>query len=446
MNNTYETIREYVDSLYVVDTHEHLPGNINYLTDPKYRDPRWDILSEYLLHYISSDLRSAGLPAEDLNRVIGDYSIPLSERWEIIEPYWNAVRYTGYARALDIAVQDIYGLPGINRRTIEEANELFRASYGKDQYEKVLKEKSKIIVSILDRDILDRDIPVSDRGCDLRYFRSVFQLEEFYFPKLWDDIKRVENDYSTKMSQFTDWLDTCEAAIDRAIADGAIALKMPMAYTRSLSVERWNFHEAETVWNSFYSPINRPDWAPNSINASKPFQDYVIHFILSRISKRGIPIQIHTGLLEGSGNYVSDSNPVLLSNLFLEYPDIKFDVFHMGYPYQQELSALAKMFPNVFIDMCWGHIISPIAAQNALIEWIDAVPINKISAFGGDYLFADGIYGHLVIARHNVSVSLAAKVQSGMFDADEAKAIAKRLFADNPAKLFGLDDLIQGYN
>ena len=36
-----------------------------------------------------------------------------------------------------------------------------------------------------------------------------------------------------------------------------------------------------------------------------------------------------------------------------------FDIFHIGYPYQQTLSALAKNFANVYIDMCWAHIISP---------------------------------------------------------------------------------------
>jgi len=97
------------------------------------------------------------------------------------------------------------------------------------------------------------------------------------------------------------------------------------------------------------------------------------------------------------------------------------------------------MFPNVHIDLCWGHIISPVAAQRALVEWLDAVPANKINAFGGDYRLPDGVYGHQLMARHNVSVSLAQKVGDGVFDVDEAKRVAKMLFVDNPAKLFKLE-------
>ena len=132
-----------------------------------------------------------------------------------------------------------------------------------------------------------------------------------------------------------------------------------------------------------------------------------------------------------------------MSNLFLEYRDVKFDIFHMGYPYMQELSALARNFRNVYIDMCWGHIISPEAARRALVEWLDAVPANKISAFGGDYGFVDGVYGHQRIARENVAWSLATKVADGSFDMDRAKEIAGWVFVDNPKRLFGLEERVR---
>jgi predicted TIM-barrel fold metal-dependent hydrolase len=136
---------------------------------------------------------------------------------------------------------------------------------------------------------------------------------------------------------------------------------------------------------------------------------------------------------------IAHSDPSLLSNLFLEYPNVRFDVFHMGYPYHQVLSAVAKMFPNVYIDMCWAHIISPQASVDALVEWLDAVPANKISAFGGDYALVDGVYGHQAMARDNVSRSLAIKVEQGVFDVERACEIARWLFVDNPIRIFQLE-------
>jgi len=89
--------------------------------------------------------------------------------------------------------------------------------------------------------------------------------------------------------------------------------------------------------------------------------------------------------------------------------------------------------------MCWAHIVAPSASVNSLIEWIDTVPLNKISAFGGDYLFIDGVYGHQYLARVNVAKALSVKVLEGLFDIDKAKEIARMLFHDNPLKIFKLE-------
>ena len=166
----------------------------------------------------------------------------------------------------------------------------------------------------------------------------------------------------------------------------------------------------------------------------------MMHALLRLADQRGLTVQVHTGIQEGNGNVIADSNPVNLTNCFLEYENITFDIFHMGYPYTQELSNLAKNFRNVNIDMCWGHIISPEAARRALSEWLDAVPANKIIAFGGDYCFVDGVYGHQKLARENVATVLADKVADGSFDLDRAKQIAHWLFVDNPARILKLTD------
>ncbi|MBD3242552.1 MAG: hypothetical protein GF331_18325 [Chitinivibrionales bacterium] len=65
-------------------------------------------------------------------------------------------------------------------------------------------------------------------------------------------------------------------------------------------------------------------------------------------------------------------------------------------------------------------------------------PANKICAFGGDYLFPDGVVGHAAIARENISRALAEKVDRGIFDFDRAKEVASWLFVDNPKRVFGL--------
>ena len=40
-------------------------------------------------------------------------------------------------------------------------------------------------------------------------------------------------------------------------------------------------------------------------------------------------VQLHTGLLEGTQYILANSDPIQMNNLFMEYPNVKFDLFHM---------------------------------------------------------------------------------------------------------------------
>ena len=115
---------------------------------------------------------------------------------------------------------------------------------------------------------------------------------------------------------------------------------------------------------------------------------------------------------------------------------MQFDLFHIGFPYQHELTVLAKMFPNVYADFCWMHVVSPSAARAALDEMLDSVPANKIFGFGGDYRYPELSYAHLVMARRNIATVLAARVENGALKEEEAAETARWLLHDNPAALF----------
>ena len=158
--------------------------------------------------------------------------------------------------------------------------------------------------------------------------------------------------------------------------------------------------------------------------------------MLQLAAKHSLPVQIHTGIQEGNGNILFNSNPLHLNNLFLEYNNVVFDIFHADYPWYREIGVLAKMFPNVYVDMCWFHVISPQDAREALSVWLDTVPVNKILGFGGDYVFVEGAYGHAQIARSNIAKVLAEKVEEGVYDIGEAIVAARRLLRENALDVF----------
>jgi len=422
MNNNYEKIFEYVASLQIIDSHEHLPG-----WEEK-RDGNADVLMEYFSQYITSDMIAMGMKKEEL-AYIQDVNRPLMERWEMLEPYWELARNTGYGRALNLAANALYDVPCIERNTLEELNTKFQKTLepGTQHYKRVLKDMSKIEYSLLD----------SHLGGDPTYFRGVYNINGLVIMlECWDYIEELERKTGIPITSFEEWLKACECEIDKAFQQGAVALKCSLSYERPLLFENVTKQKVESWFNEILVKKGRPKWRSGSFAAPKYVQDYMMHFFLRIANKRGLVFQIHTGLLEGNHNDITRSDPTLLSNLFIQYPNVKFDLFHMGYPYQHTLSALAKMFSNVYLDMCWAHIISPAASISTLNEWLDSVPVGKIIAFGGDYSIVDGVYAHQLMARQNVSKVLADKVKDGIFDVDTVKWMAKRMFYENPKKLY----------
>ena len=265
-----------------------------------------------------------------------------------------------------------------------------RNQKNRDILRKVLKDKCRIKTSLLNVETLDTKYdPRDERSihCDKDLFSPVYRLKDLIHPNFWSQIKKVEKQSGVRITSFSRWLEAAEALIEKAYDMGAVALKNSLAYLRTLKYERVARSMAEEEFNRIFTTRHMPDWHEVPAPTGKAFQDYMFHFILDIANKKNLIVQVHTGIQEGNGNILSNSNPELLSNLFLEYPDVTFDIFHISYPYQNELTVLAKNFANVFIDMCWAHIVSPNASVNALLEWFDTVPLNKISAFGGDIHF-----------------------------------------------------------
>ena len=134
---------EAIDATPWIDVHEHLVDERHRLGEAGYeftevfgeetRIPGdWSAL--FTGGYAVDDLVSAGLPADAARRFASDGPEPL-EKWELVEPYIEAVRLTGAMRAADLAIERLFGLR-LARDTCEEldrrARELRRPGYYRD--------------------------------------------------------------------------------------------------------------------------------------------------------------------------------------------------------------------------------------------------------------------------------------------------------------------------
>lgn len=433
MNSDFKALYNYICGLTVIDTHEHLPAY------ERLRNRETDVLAEYLTHYFSCDLISAGLPIKDYTDAVNPAK-PLMDRWRLVAPYWEHCRHTGYGQALDISVKGIYGVPRIDGGTLEKLNSLFLESLAQPHFKRVLKDLCRIEVSLL-HDVSKTNTSYSNTSlldADAGFFKPMYPADYLIFVQSMDVVRKVETESGIPITSMDSWLDASEALLENALKHGAAGIKSGLAYERSLAYERVSRAEAESDFNELFRYIHMTNYLLPAFTLGKKFQDYLMHHLLSLANRRGLTVQFHTGIQEGNGNILHHSDPTLLSPLFLMYRNVNFDIFHIGYPYHQALGVLAKNNPNVFIDMCWAHIVSPVTSAYVLGEWLEMVSVNKISAFGGDYLFVDGVYGHLELARRNAAKALTEKIKEGLFDIDRAREIARLMFYENPKRIFHL--------
>ncbi len=418
-----QRIKNFVDNVRVVDTHEHLEAQAGWMKNGKL-----DFML-LLQHYSYDDIRSAGMPKSTFGTLLTD-SLTVMQKWNILKPFWEATSNTAYCRAALLTADKLFDIKDLNETTVEELSAKIKKAYQTDWYSKVLIEKGGIDYVVTDSE----NHNLGDPGM----FKYVKRFGEFIFAVSAQKIETVAKQQNIPIKTLDDFVTALGVAFHKALDKDNVAVKIGTAYERTLFFEDVSKERAEAVFNKI---INLPAGEVLPYNGSeiKPLQDYMVHRILDLAKATNTPVQIHTGLQAGDGNYIQNSNPALLANLFLKYRDVKFILFHGGYPYGGELASLAKNFRNVYIDMCWLHIISPSYSERYLHEWLETVPASKIMAFGGDFRNVENIYGHLLVGKQVVTKVLTEKVRDGYFTESEALKIAQMIFHDNAIRILKLD-------
>ena len=389
----------------LVSTHEHLYSEAERLE----RKPDFFALAE---QYLGNDMVSAGMPAE-----------PRPKSWAEFEPYWRQARLTGYGQALRIAMRELYGVEDLNAVTLAWLNAAIAEATRPGLYERVLRQRAGYRYAVLD-DFWHGD---PKRPAE-RLFVLARKMDWFSSAAKASDIRRMEKVTGVAINDVGGLKRAVERRLEQSLAEGMVTLKTTLAYNRPLRFEMVSEAEAQADFDRL---MKEPQASP-----PRRLSDHIFHHVLELAEAHRLPLQVHAGLQAGNANTLANSRALALENLFTRYRKVTFDLFHLGWPWVEETAALAKMHPNVTIDFCWAHVVSPVGARAALDMLLECVPLNKIMGYGGDYQQVELSYGHSRMARRNIAEVLAAKVQAGLCSETEAVEIARQLLSENAARLF----------
>jgi len=416
-------LRAALEEMPIVDGHEHWAWSIAEYPDGQGYplDPPFLLAHTYLI----GDIKAAGADPEMENpqrdsRPKGDPA-EAERLWQKVAPWLDEVRSCAYYRYMLIAFRELHGLqepdiaeenwrallPGMVERTRDNV-----------AWVKSLLDRMKVHRVILDITGPGMGVENAPLMNDERLTQAV-RFEQFIHAEGGLAELLHEGDYPS----FAGFLQSFDDAFARAVQDGAVAVKTGLAYHRTLQFDDVPREDAEGI---FHAGVLQ---APPA--EQKAFQDFMVHRMCALCGIHGVPLQIHTGLQAQNFHTLTDSKPTHLTSLFQKYPQVRFDLFHGGYPYYEEAGLMAKYFPNVWIDGCWFTHFAPTAYKQALDTWIEMVPANKIFAWGGDHRVADLTYASLVQAKDLIADVLAAKVESGYFDQRLALSLARKILHDN---------------
>ncbi len=400
-----QSLLQALEQFEIIDCHEHMGPE-------KLRLEMTVDVFTLLSHYLRGDLAVAGMSQADYDAML-NHDIPLERRWQIAAPYWERVRRTSYARAALLAAQRFYGVEDINEGTYRALSAAMQAANTPGIHERVLREACHIRTALTMWDPAELDSPL------LTAVPSA-ELEVGTWPALahpW-----FERDATVR--SLDDYLDALRRYIVRVKGQGAVGLKM--------------------VSNPFQAPDRGAALAAfdslrngsvDRLAESNALKDYVVDQSIAMATEYDLVVAVHTG-------YWGDFrrlDPLHMIPLLERHPRARFDIFHLGYPWVRETLMLGKGFPNVWLNLCWTHIISQRFAMAALDEAIDLLPANKLLAFGGDYhTQVEKIYGHLAMAREDVARVLAGRVRNREMTETQALDLARRWFWDNPVELYRL--------
>jgi predicted TIM-barrel fold metal-dependent hydrolase len=380
--------------------------------------------------YVLGDLESAGASPALLDRATDPAAAPLEERWALLEPWWRKIRNGAWARMYERTLCEKLGADRLDLEGLGAVRATLERSIRPGWQAHVLQEWCNIRLVLLNSLATDQRDP--------RLFLPVPFMDDYLLPRQAPHLDRLAEEWDSPLHTLRDYVQALEAHLTALKERGAAGLKVGLAYRRSLQFELTPHAEAEALYNRLRAGRGEGlSWS-----AARPLQDYLLHALLRSAEREELTVAWHTGLQYGRGNYLSQSDPALLTNLFLQYPRLHFDLYHAGYPYTRSTGVLAKYFPHVWVNLSWVHVISAAGTRQFLADWLDLLPGNKILGFGSDTGRPEPIWAHATIARENLAAVLAQRREWAQESLDDSLELARRLMWDNAVECYRLEQLV----
>lgn len=406
----------------LTDTHEHLQK------EPGYVEEGPDLLRALFDNYVLSDLAVAGARPDALRRLTDARDLDWVGRFRGIEAAWEHCQFTGYGEAVRWMAEVLYEIPDgqITPAALAAAQTRHETLRRPGERLRLLREVAGLHHVQID---------------DFRWSREpdAGAPEFFLYDLNW--MGMCNGDVSAAALHEATGVDVKDtpslaAAIETLFARQApvsVAVKAQHAYVRTL---RWA-ERADADADAVLQKQLRGEALTEGERLC--LGDWCWERGVQEATAHHLPFKIHTGHYAGSGNMPMERiRASHLCPLLTKYPQTRFVLMHISYPYSDELVSLAKHYPNAWVDLCWAWSIDPHAARDFVRRMLHAVPVNKLFGFGGDAFWPTASVAYAWQARRGIVAALKDEVADGFLSERQAVAVAERWMGKNQDECFDI--------
>ena len=423
---TRRAIREKVDRTPFVDTHEHLIEEHERLKGASHRRVVCDDWAMLLSHYLNSDLIVAGMPRDVHDRFFSAKTDPAA-KWNLLEPYWPAVKNTGHGQAVRIAIQQLYEVDDLSGGTARRVQQGYEETRRPGFYRHILCDRANIESC----QVNSLTGPFSKSPMPSLLMQDISIVGMFAGP----DIAGYARPAGIEVESLADWHRVIDWWFDR-YGRYAVAVKSQNAYSRDIDYDKVPAPTAEPIFRK------RLENKPLSPAERKQLEDHLFWYAVDKATEHDLPVKLHTGYYAGQNRMPLERlihNAASAARLCRTSPQTTFVFMHICYPYYEEILSVAKQYTNACIDMCWSWIINPVAAKDFLKKYLVTAPANKILTFGGDYIPVEPVLGHAAIARRGITQALTELVEEGWLTMPDALDLIEPIMRANAQTIFNLE-------
>ena len=245
-------------------------------------------------------------------------------------------------------------------------------------------------------------------------------------------LERLAEELIVAEPTFENLVEAFNTTVAEARDRGVVSLKSIVAYRTGLQIEAPDRAAAAAD----FAALKEIAVQHGRVRlARKALCDYLLHFALTEAAQQELPLQFHTGFGDSDAD-LRYANPLHLRNVIEAYPGTPLVLLHAGWPFFHELTHLAAIYPNVWMDLSLAVPFATVGIPAMIRDILGMAPFSKV-LFATDAFTMPEIYWIAARwGRWGLTQALQEIVAQGFLSVDEAMQAGQAILCDNARKLY----------